>query len=91
MAEQGEFLAPPIERWERFKHRILAQWQDIQAIARDVPPPQEIIALLRSAGAPTHPAALGLSPAEVKDALRYAHYLRNRFTIQHFYRLLGLI
>lgn len=91
LAEQDELLAPSPERWERLKQDILTRWQEIQSIARDVPPPQEIIALLRNAGAPTHPKKLGLSPAEVKDALQYSHYLRDRFTIRHLQRALGLL
>lgn len=58
--------------------KVLSHWDDIQAIAADVPAPEKVIDTLRRAGGPTTVAELGLEPRDLADALMVAHYLRNR-------------
>ena len=86
----GAFLAMTPETYDTIKRRILDHWDDIQAIAAQVPPPAEIARLLEIAGGPTTPEELGFSPAEVALALDNGHYLRNRFTVRKLTRMLGL-
>jgi glycerol-1-phosphate dehydrogenase [NAD(P)+] len=49
-----------------------------------VPPAREIAGLLEQVGGPTTPQQLGLSAEETQQALDFAHYLRNRFTVAKF-------
>lgn len=79
--EQAPFLALADHGWEQFKQRIADHWDEVQEIASQVPPAAHLAALLRRAGAAVEPAELDLSNAEVYEALRISHYLRNRFTI----------
>ncbi len=74
----------------RLHERIKEHWDEVQAIVADVPAPEEIAAQLRAAGAPVEPAELGLSVLETDDALRYAHFMRDRFTIRWLELALGL-
>jgi len=69
---------------------ILTQWDAIQAIAADVPAPEEMAGMLRAAGAPVEPAVLGLTAEEVAAGLRYSHYIRDRFTVRRLEAALGL-
>ena len=86
----GAFLDMTPETYDTIKRRILDNWDEIQAIAAQVPPPAEIARLLEIAGGPTTAAELGLSPAEAALALDNGHYLRNRFTVRKLARVLGL-
>ena len=86
----GAFLDMTPETYDAIKRRILDHWDDIQAIAAQVPPPAEIARLLEIAGGPTTADEFGLSPAEVALALNNGHYLRNRFTVRKLARVLGL-
>jgi len=70
--------------------RILAHWDDIQAVAASVPPPGELASLLAQAGGPTKLTALGFSEAEVAEAVDLAHYVRDRFTVRQLELALGL-
>ncbi len=87
IAAQGDLLPLAPGRWERLQRDILARWDAIQAIAAEVPAPEEIVRMLRASGAPVDPAALSLSAADVDDALRYGHYIRDRFTIRRLERM----
>ncbi len=84
------FLDMTPATYDAIKRRVLAHWDEIQAIAAQVPPPAEIARLLTVAGGPTTPAELGLSDAEATLALDSGHYLRNRFTIRKLARMLGV-
>ncbi len=88
--EQHAFLELGSEDRKRFGGRILDSWTEILGIAEKVPEPAEITKALDSAGAPTRAESLGIEPAAVSEALRYAHYLRNRFTVLKLYRFLGI-
>lgn len=84
------FLDMPPATYDAIKRRVLDHWEDIQAIAAQVPPPAEIARLLAVAGGPTTPAELGLNDAEATLALDSGHYLRNRFTIRKLARMVGV-
>lgn len=79
--EQAPFLALSEQGWDQLKQRIANHWDEIQAIANQVPSSTHLAALLRQAGAAVEPVELELSNAEVYEALQISHYLRNRFTI----------
>ncbi|MDR3207448.1 MAG: sn-glycerol-1-phosphate dehydrogenase [Oscillospiraceae bacterium] len=61
--------------------RLRTGWPDIQTLAAALPDPAQLRALLRAAGAPDTPQALGLPDGWVEDALRYACYIRSRLTL----------
>ncbi len=87
--EQAPFLDMTPKGYEQLKARILAQWDEIQALAKLVPSPQEMSRLLAQAGGATTPAELGLSDEEVQQSMEYAHFIRNRFTARKLSRILG--
>lgn len=84
------FLDMTPESYDAIKRRILGHWDEVQAIAAQVPPPEEIARLLTIAGSPTTPAELGLTDDEAAQALDNGHYLRNRFTVRKLARVLGV-
>jgi glycerol-1-phosphate dehydrogenase [NAD(P)+] len=63
------------------KHRILAGWDQIQAIAQGVPDPAMITRWIKAVAGPTEPADIDIDAQDVTLALRSAHYLRDRFTL----------
>jgi glycerol-1-phosphate dehydrogenase [NAD(P)+] len=89
--EQAPFLEMTAAGFDRHKQRILEHWDEIQALAAQVPAPEKLIEWLRQAGGATRPAELGLSEEEVQQALTESHFLRNRFTICKLGRSLSLI
>jgi glycerol-1-phosphate dehydrogenase [NAD(P)+] len=76
--------------FDRLKRRIADHWDDIQAIAANVPEPGMIIDMLRRAGGPATAAELGLAPDETQPGFEYGHYLRNRFTVLKLSRILDV-
>jgi glycerol-1-phosphate dehydrogenase [NAD(P)+] len=88
--QSAPFLDLTAEGFEALKHRIVAQWDAIRAVAERVPSEEDIVAYLRQAGAPTTAQSLGLSEQDVKMGLAYAHYLRNRFTVLKLSRMLNV-
>jgi len=84
------FLAMTSIRFDDLRTRIAENWGRIQQISDSVPDPEVLAEFLREVGAPTDAAELGLTPAECQRALRFSHYLRNRFTILKLARILGL-
>jgi len=88
--EQAPFLNMTVADFDRLKQRILAHWDEVQALATEVPAPEKLADLLGRAGGATRPADLGLSDEEVKQALANSHFLRNRFTICKLGRIIGL-
>jgi glycerol-1-phosphate dehydrogenase [NAD(P)+] len=65
------------------------RWDEIRAIAAEVPSPEQLKAWLVACGGPTTPAELGLA-AELDEGLRLGPYLRDRFTVARFLTLLGV-
>lgn len=90
LPSQQPFLEMTEPQFRALKARIVEQWPAIQAIAARVPPAAEIAALLHKVGGPTDPQGFGLTPDEVLPALRYGHYLRDRFTILKLLQVCGV-
>ncbi len=88
--EQAPFLDMTVADFDRLKQRILTHWDEVQALAAEVPAPEKLADLLGRAGGATCPASLGLSDEEVQQALTESHFLRNRFTICKLGRIIGL-
>ncbi len=88
--EHAAFLDLDEEDFDTVKQRIADHWEDIQAIAANVPTPETISGYLKQVGAPATAAALGLSPQEVDPGLIYGHYLRNRFSVIKLSRILDV-
>jgi len=88
--EQAPFLDMNAAGFELLKQRVLEHWDEIQALAAQVPTREKLVNLLSQAGGATRPAELGLSDAEVQQALTESHFLRNRFTICKLGYMLGL-
>lgn len=80
---------PAAER-AAFYQRIIDRWDDIQAVAATVPEPEQLARLLAQAGGPTDLGTLGFTDAEIDEALRLAHYVRDRFTVRQLELALGL-
>ena len=88
---QRNFIEMSPERYETLKRRVLDNWDAIQAVAADVPEPEQVASWLRTAGGPGSVAELGLTPEEQHLAEQYSHYLRDRFTVRKLMRTLGLM
>jgi glycerol-1-phosphate dehydrogenase [NAD(P)+] len=91
LIEQAPFLDLSPEDLSHLNQHVLDQWEDIQAIAREVPTPVWFTYHLRQVGGATQPAELGLSIDELQQAFLNSHYLRNRFTICKLGNILGLV
>ena len=91
IAEHAEALEMLPVLTKRMRTRLADRWEQVQAIAADVPRPEEIVKQLRTVGAPTDPADLGFTALETDDALRYAHYMRSRLTVRWVESALGLL
>jgi glycerol-1-phosphate dehydrogenase [NAD(P)+] len=88
--EQAPFLDMSPNTYAHLQQHILERWDQIQAVAAEVPTPQKVTSLLRRAGGATTPAELGLSDDEVEQAVLHSHLFRNRFTICKLGRMLRL-
>jgi hypothetical protein len=76
--------------YQILKQKILTHWDDIVKIASEVPSKDEIVSLLLQANGVHSPQGIGISEEEVEQAIRWAAYLRPRFTILDLYHLLDL-
>lgn len=90
MAEHANFLKLDEAAFDAIKRKILDNWDEIQAIAAQVPPPEQIVQWLEQVGGPTTVADLGLSEQEQALALANGHYLRDRFTMRKLARVVGI-
>jgi glycerol-1-phosphate dehydrogenase [NAD(P)+] len=84
------FLDMTPSEFDALKARILEQWLEVQEIAAQVPPADEIAGWLDSVGGATTPAQLDLSDQEVATASSVGHYYRNRFSVKKLARMLDL-
>ncbi|MBK8020866.1 MAG: sn-glycerol-1-phosphate dehydrogenase [Chloroflexi bacterium] len=76
--------------FDQVKRRIADGWEQIQAIAAQVPAPETVRASLQKVGGPATWAELKLEAEEVQPGMEYGHYLRDRFTIMKLSRILGV-
>ncbi|MFZ4847887.1 MAG: sn-glycerol-1-phosphate dehydrogenase [Caldilinea sp.] len=90
VAEHKAFLDPTAAQVETLRRTILERWEEIQAIAAQVPAAQEVAELLVRVGGPATVAELGLEESERDLAVANGHYLRDRFTVRKLVRALGL-
>jgi glycerol-1-phosphate dehydrogenase [NAD(P)+] len=89
IGEMGPFLDMSPSGIANLKTLILSHWEEIQAAAAQVPAPERLKEYMRAVGGQTEPAGLGLSQMEVRQALLYGHYFRNRFSVVKLARILG--
>jgi glycerol-1-phosphate dehydrogenase [NAD(P)+] len=90
IANQASFLGPFGQKIDLFRERLLSRWDDVQAIAAQVPGVDQIRALLQSAGATWQPEQIHVSEAEVRQAIQSAMYIRDRLTILEINYILDL-
>ena len=90
VAGYAPFLDLMQQSFDAWRQRIVDCWADVQRIAAGVPPPEELMDLLRQAGGPSTPQEIGLEKGDVRQALHFSHYLRNRFTVNTVGQMLGL-
>lgn len=60
---------------------IEAKWDEIKALAATAPSAQTIYGILQKLGAPCKPGDVEIKPEYVRDSIRYAKELRDRYTI----------
>jgi glycerol-1-phosphate dehydrogenase [NAD(P)+] len=90
VAEYTPFIDRMVQSLYVWRKRIVDRWADVQRIAGGVPLPEELAELLKHARAPTTPQEIGLEGDDLQQALRYSHYVRNRFTVNTLGQMLGL-
>jgi glycerol-1-phosphate dehydrogenase [NAD(P)+] len=90
IADHKAFLETTPAQVEALKQTILAHWDEIQAIAAQVPPAATVADLLQRAGGPATAEAIGFDAAERDLGFDNGHYLRNRFTVRKLVRVLGI-
>jgi glycerol-1-phosphate dehydrogenase [NAD(P)+] len=90
IAEHAPFLDMSRQEYDLLKEKIIDAWPQVQEIAASVPPARQLHGLLQQVSGPTAPQMIGLSEDEVRQAIEYGHYLRNRFTIRKLGRMLGI-
>jgi len=76
-------------KFKSIRERILDRWDVVQATAEVVPDPNAIRAWIKSLGGPITPQELGVTKEQVEIAINYAHYLRERFSINIIRKLFG--
>lgn len=70
---------------------LAAQWGTIRAIVRETLPSQdELLRLMRLAGAPTDIDQIGVSPALCAQGLEYHAFMRYRLTLMRLRPMLGI-
>ncbi|MFC1997075.1 iron-containing alcohol dehydrogenase, partial [Chloroflexota bacterium] len=85
------FLGISEADYQNLKQKILTHWDEIVEIASDVPSRDEIASLLLQANGIHSPRGIGISENEVEKALRWAAYIRPRFTVLDLNHILGSI
>ena len=87
---QNRFLTMDAPAFDRLKHKIAARWPEILKIAATVPSQTTVVGLLDQLSAPTRVIDVTLGLQDQADALLYAHYMRDQFTVMKLGRILGL-
>ncbi|TDG00516.1 sn-glycerol-1-phosphate dehydrogenase [Paenibacillus piri] len=77
----GDAGAAEPQELQELPQRIIERWDAVRAVCGSVPPPAQLAEALRRVGGPTTAAELGVEPELLQDSLRYAMYVRNRYTI----------
>jgi glycerol-1-phosphate dehydrogenase [NAD(P)+] len=87
---QNRFLALDVSAFDRLKKKIAWRWGEIQKIAATIPSQSFVVELLNKLSAPTSVTDVTLGKLDQADALQYAHYMRDQFTVMKLGRILGL-
>jgi glycerol-1-phosphate dehydrogenase [NAD(P)+] len=87
---QQPYLEMSDEEFAAIKQNILDHWDELRRIAAFVPRAAEIERWIADAGGPVKGNEIGLSDDEIAQALQYAHYLKDRMTINRLSLLLGI-
>ena len=70
---------------------LTKSWSQIRAIIREeLPTPEEIIALMNTAGAAVTPEEINVSPQLLADGMEYHPFMRYRLTLARLVPMLGL-
>jgi len=85
------FLGLSKADYQQLKQKILTHWDEIVEIASEVPSRDAIASLLIQAHGTSSPQEIGISEQEVEQALRWATYIRPRFTVLDLYHMLDSI
>lgn len=88
--EHAPFLTMTESQFDLLRQRVIARWDHIQAVAAQVPTPRQLTDWLALVDAPIDGPGIGLSDSEIALALEFSHYLRNRFTINQLWFMLGM-
>jgi glycerol-1-phosphate dehydrogenase [NAD(P)+] len=82
MIEQSRRKALDAAETEVLNQRLQREWSKIAGQLRAVMLPwQKLYDAMQVAGCPLTGAALGLSPEFYRDAVRYARFIRDRFSM----------
>lgn len=65
------------------------RWREVRSIADSVPEPERLTEWLRRVGGPATPEDLGIAPDLVAEAVEYAMYVRNRYTVLRLARMVA--
>ncbi len=79
------------ERFEQLKRDVLDHWDTLQKYAARVALPEQLESWLAQVCGPTTPEEIGVSAAEMNEAVQNAHYLRSRFTIAKLFHYMGIL
>jgi glycerol-1-phosphate dehydrogenase [NAD(P)+] len=90
IAVQQPWFAMTGEEFAALKQRILEHWDDIQRIARVVPPAALMQGWIHGAGGPVVGPEAGLSEEEVALVTTWARCLKHRMTIGRLSWMLGI-
>jgi glycerol-1-phosphate dehydrogenase [NAD(P)+] len=88
IVEMAPFLHMSAAGFAALKARILEHWDELQALSAKVPSAETLKQTMSAVGGGTEPADLGLSDAEVHQALMVGHFFRNRFSVSKLARIL---
>lgn len=88
-AENKDRKFSPEERRAELKRLVETEEEWRRAVREILPAAGEIRNYLQAAGAPSTPVELGVSPEEVREAVRYAKECRRRYTILKVLELTG--
>jgi glycerol-1-phosphate dehydrogenase [NAD(P)+] len=91
LAGNPSFLGPLRQKIGQVSRRLIDHWDEVQAIAAQVPDAQRMSELLKLGGASDDLEQIHVSPEEVAQSLRCAMYIRDRLTILELSLMLGLL
>ena len=90
IARPCSLLAMSAEQFDSLKAALIERYDEVHTLAASLPTAPEVSALLRKGGAPSAPREVGIPPHEIRTALRWGMYTRNRLTILEISILSGI-